>query len=162
MIFVTVGTHDQEFTRLIRKIDEIAPKIKEKIIIQRGHTKYLPKNCKSFEFAPSLEPYYKQARLVIAQGASSAWEFVYKYNKPLIVVPRQFKYNEHINDHQVEFSEVFEKKTGVKAIYNINDLTPNFLKNYHKIGKINKENLINLQNYMKSIITNMENHEKSS
>ena len=40
MIFVTVGTHPDQFDRLIRKIDTIAPKIKEKIVIQRGFTKY--------------------------------------------------------------------------------------------------------------------------
>lgn len=159
MIFVTLGTHNQQFTRLVKKMDEIAPQIKEKIIIQIGYTTYIPKNCESFKWAPSLEPYYKKARLVITHGASSAWEFVYKYKKPLIVVPRQYKYNEHINDHQVEFAQSFEKKTGVKAIYNINDLTPEFLKNYKKIGKINKENLRKLQNYMKEIIIKIEKQE---
>ena len=156
MIFVTVGTHNQEFTRLVKRIDEIAPKIKEKIIIQRGFTKYVPKNCESFEWAPSLEPYYKKARIVISHAASSAWEFVYKYRKPLIVVPRQYKFNEHMNNHQVEFAESFEKKTEVKAIYNINDLTPELLKSYNKVGTINKENLIRLQNYMKKVIIELE------
>ncbi|MDI6655433.1 MAG: beta-1,4-galactosyltransferase, partial [Candidatus Hydrothermarchaeota archaeon] len=44
MIFVTVGTHNQSFERLVKKADEIAGKIGEKVVIQTGHTKYKPKN----------------------------------------------------------------------------------------------------------------------
>ena len=156
MIFVTVGTHDQQFTRLIKKLDEIAPQIKEKIIIQRGFTKYIPKNCESFEWASGFDDYYKKARLVISHGGSTVWEFVYKYKKPLIVVPRQNKFDEHFNEHQVEFAQSFEKKTGVKAIYNIKDLTPKLLKMYKKVGKINPDNLKNLQIYLKKIILDLE------
>ena len=157
MIFVTLGNHNQEFTRLVRRIDEIAPKIKEKIIIQRGYTKYTPKNCESFEFAPSLKPFYEKARIVIGHAASSAWEFLYDYEKPLIVVPRKKKYNEHINDHQVEFAQVLEKKTGVKAIYNIKELTPELLEKYKKIGKIDDSNLKKLQIFLKKKIQEIEN-----
>lgn len=147
MIFVTVGTHPEQFDRLIRRIDAIAPKIKEKIIIQRGFTKYVPKNCESFDFAQSLDKYYKEARLVIAQAATSLIEIMLKYKKPVITIPRQKRFKEHINDHQVEFALFIQERTGVKAILNIEELTSELLKNYKKIGKINKDNLIKLQNY---------------
>lgn len=156
MIFVTIGTHDQQFTRLVRRLDEIAPLIKEKIIIQIGHTKYIPKNCDSFQWASSLDPYYKRARVVISHGGSSVWEFVYQYKKPLIIVPRQKKFDEHINDHQVEFAESFERKTGIKAIYNILELTPELLKKYKTIGSIDKHNLKRLQDFLKRVIINIQ------
>ena len=152
MIFITVGTHDQQFTRLIRWIDKIAPEINEEIIIQTGFTDYIPKNCKSFKWAPSLDPYYKKARVVISHGGSSVWEFVYKHNKPLIVVPRQSKYNEHINEHQVEFAVSFEEKTGIKSILNVSDLTPKFLKSYKHLGKIDDKNLKSLQSFLRKRI----------
>ncbi len=154
MIFVTIGNHNQDFTRLLKKIDEIAPEIKEEIIIQKGLTKYTPKNCKSFDFAPELDSYYKKARLVISHGGSSPWEFLYNYKKPLIIVPRQFKFKEHINDHQVEFSQHLSKKTGVKVILNINELTPELINNYNKIVRINPKNLKNIQNYFKNLFNN--------
>src|SRR3989344_2947516 len=97
MIFVTVGTHTDQFDRLIKRIDEIAPKIKEKIIIQRGFTKYVPKNVEFFEFTDDMDHYYKNARIVIAQSATSLIEFILNYGKPVITVPRESKYNEHIN-----------------------------------------------------------------
>lgn len=146
MIFVTIGTHPGQFDRLLRRIDEIAPKIKEKIIIQRGFTKYIPKNTESFTFADDLDPYFNEARLVIVHGATSLTEFVLKYKKPIITVPRQKRYGEHINDHQVEFAEALTKNTGILSIINISDLTPELLKNYKKVPKINKENLSTLRN----------------
>jgi UDP-N-acetylglucosamine transferase subunit ALG13 len=52
MIFVTVGNHFQEFERLLRKVDEIAPRIPHEIVIQKGYSKYVPRNTKYFDFVP--------------------------------------------------------------------------------------------------------------
>ena len=152
MIFVTIGTHPDQFDRLIRRIDEIAPKIKEKIIIQRGFTKYIPKNVESFTFADNLEPYFKEARLVISHSATSLLEFVLKNKKPIITVPRQKKFKEHINDHQVEFALFLKEKYGVEAILDINKITPELLKNYNHIMKVKKDNLIKLQSYFREVL----------
>jgi len=149
MIFVTIGTHPGQFDRLIRRIDEIAPQIKEKIIIQRGFTKYIPKNVESFEFADSLEPYFKKARLVISHSATSLLEFVLFNKKPLITVPRQKRFDEHLNDHQVEFALFLQERTGIKAILNINDITPTLLNSYNKVAVIKKDNMHKLQKYFK-------------
>lgn len=145
MIFVTIGTHPDQFDRLIRRIDEIAPKVKEEIIVQRGFTKYTPKNVKYFDFTDNINEYYKKARVVIAQSATSLIEFILKYGKPVITVPREAKYKEHINDHQVEFAEYFAKKANVLMIRNMKDLTPELLNKYNKKPKINLNGLYNLQ-----------------
>lgn len=160
MIFVTIGTHPGQFTRLIKKIDSIAPKIKEKIIIQRGFTKYKPKNAESFEFADSLDPYFKKARLVVCHSATSVMEFTLNNKKPLITVPRQKKFGEHINDHQVEFAEALNQKTGILAIYDINDLTPELLTNHNTLPKIKKDNLKNLQNYFINVFKALSNEKQ--
>lgn len=162
MIFVTIGTHPDSFERLVRKMDSIAPQIKEKIIIQRGFTKYTPKNCDYIDFADSLEPYFNKARLVIAHGAISLVEFAMKHKKSLIIVPRQKSFKEHINDHQVEFALFFSEKTGIKAIINIDDLTPDFLKKYNKIAIIKRDNLIKLQSYFKELFKNLEEQNKQN
>ena len=146
MIFVTIGTHPDQFDRLIRRIDEIAVFVKEEIIIQRGFTKYTPKNCKYFDFTDKIDDYYKKARIVIAQSATSLIEFILKYGKPVITVPREAKYKEHINDHQVEFAEYFAKKANVLMIRNMNDLTPELLNSYDKKPKIDLSGLKKLQN----------------
>ena len=157
MIFVTIGTHPGQFDRLIRRIDEIAPQIKEKIIVQRGFTKYIPKNVESFTFVPSLEPYYKKARLVISHSATSLLEFVLFNKKPLITVPRQKRFDEHLNDHQVEFALFLQERTGIKAILNINDITPKLLNSYNKVAVIKKDNMHKLQNYFKKTFDDIAN-----
>lgn len=47
MIFVTVGTHEQPFNRLIQKVDELKRDgvIKDDVIIQTGFSTYKPKYC---------------------------------------------------------------------------------------------------------------------
>lgn len=159
MIFVTVGTHYKEFPRLIKRLDEIAPLLKEEIVIQRGYTRYKPKNCKSFDFSSTLEPYYKKARLVIMHGGSTVWEFMYKYTKPIIVVPRQACFNEHVNDHQVEFAEAMEKKMDILTIYDIKTLTPQLLEKYNRKITINKNNLRHLQTFLRGIVLQEKSKE---
>ena len=52
-----------------------------------------------------------------------------------IVVPRQFKFNEHVNDHQVEFSKaVAERQGNIIVVEDINELG-NTILNYDDIIK---------------------------
>ena len=60
MIFVTVGTHEQQFDRLIKCVDKLKEDgtIKEDVIIQTGFSTYEPKYCtwkKLFPYNEMLE-----------------------------------------------------------------------------------------------------------
>ena len=46
MIFVTVGTHEQPFTRLVEYMDKWAETHDEEVVIQSGFSTYEPKHCK--------------------------------------------------------------------------------------------------------------------
>ena len=52
MIFVTVGTHEQPFDRLVKYIDELVKvgEIKEEVVIQAGYSTYEPVHCKWRKF----------------------------------------------------------------------------------------------------------------
>lgn len=54
MIFVTVGTHEQPFNRLIQKVDELKEEgvITENVIIQTGFSTYEPKYCQWSKLIP--------------------------------------------------------------------------------------------------------------
>lgn len=52
MIFVTVGTHEQPFNRLVAFMDKWAEVHDEKVIIQTGFSTYNPINCVWDKFYP--------------------------------------------------------------------------------------------------------------
>lgn len=68
MIFVTVGTG--EFDELIKKVDELVGegKIKDKVILKIGEGGYTPKYCIYFRYAETLDPYIREAELIIGHG----------------------------------------------------------------------------------------------
>jgi UDP-N-acetylglucosamine transferase subunit ALG13 len=57
MIFVTIGSAVKgiEFTRLIKKMDDIAGKIDEEVVMQIGTVPYEPQNAKYFRYASYQE-----------------------------------------------------------------------------------------------------------
>ena len=123
MIFVTVGTA-RDFSRLIKKVDEIAGKIKEEIIVQKGFTKYNPRNCKYFEFVSRGEflGYIKKTDIVITHAGAGTIIECLKNKKPTITVPRRKKYNEHRNDHQMDVAKELEREGKVLVCYDVKNL----------------------------------------
>lgn len=51
-----------------------------------------------------MQKYNKEARIIITHGGPASFIDVLSLGKTPIVVPRQAKYNEHVNDHQLEFA----------------------------------------------------------
>ncbi|MDV7757570.1 glycosyltransferase [Liquorilactobacillus mali] len=127
MIFVTVGTHEQPFDRLIWELDRLKRKniIKEKVIAQIGYCTYIPQEIeyqKFFEYDKMLSN-IKNARIVITHGAPASFIMPLRVNKIPIVVPRRKKFNEHINNHQVEFSlKVYQKYKNIILVEKIDEL----------------------------------------
>ena len=114
MIFVTVGTHEQPFDRLVRKIDELVENnvIQEEVVIQTGYSTYEPSRCVWQKFFPFDEMWEKvhDARIVITHGGPSSFIMPLQEGKVPIVVPRRSAFNEHVNDHQVAFCHAVEER----------------------------------------------------
>lgn len=72
MIFVTVGTHEQPFNRLLKKIDELKKDgiIHEDVIMQTGFSTYEPKYCEWSKLIPyqQMIKNVEDARIVITHG----------------------------------------------------------------------------------------------
>jgi len=112
MIFVTVGTHEQPFTRLVEYMDKWAADHDEEVVIQSGVTSYEPKNCRwqKFYSQVQMDEFNKDARIVITHGGPRCFMEVLHLGKTPIVVPRQPKLNEHVDDHQVKIDRVFKEQ----------------------------------------------------
>lgn len=137
MIFVTVGTHEQPFNRLVQEIDNLKRDgvITEDVIMQTGYSTYEPKYCQWDKLIP-----YKQmiknvedARIVITHGGPASFIMPLQIGKTPIVVPRQKKFDEHVNDHQVEFARnVAERMGNIISVENITQLGK-IITNYDQI-----------------------------
>ena len=77
MIFVTVGTHEQPFNRLIEYIDNIKHDgtIREDVFIQTGYSTYEPVYCGWKKLIPyeQMEENIKNARIVISHGGPASF-----------------------------------------------------------------------------------------
>lgn len=137
MIFVTVGTHEQPFNRLVKKIDELKKDkiIQEDIIIQTGFSTYEPQYCQWSKLIPyqQMVKNVEDARIVITHGGPASFVMPLQIGKIPIVVPRQHKYNEHVNDHQVEFARNVAERMGTIILVEDIDKIGNIIRNYDKI-----------------------------
>lgn len=151
MIFVTVGTHEQGMDRLLIEIDKLIEnkKITEKVFAQIGYCTYTPKNYKYKKMIgyDEMDSYIKKSRIIITHGGPGSIFHPIQYSKIPIVVPRNPRFNEHVDDHQILFAKRLESQNKIIAVYDICDLG-NILNNYEKLAsEINikhteKENFI--------------------
>ena len=116
MIFVTVGTHEQPFNRLVQKVDELKRNgvIQEEVIMQTGFSTYEPKYCRWSKLIPyqQMIKNVEDARIVITHGGPASFIMPLQIGKIPIVVPRQKQFQEHVNNHQVEFARNVAERMG--------------------------------------------------
>lgn len=137
MIFVTVGTHEQPFNRLVQAVDELKRDgiITEEVVIQTGFSTYEPQYCQWSKLIPyqQMVKNVEEARIVITHGGPASFIMPLQIGKTPIVVPRQHKFDEHVNDHQVEFARnVAERMGTIIPVEDIGELGE-VLKDYDKI-----------------------------
>ena len=107
-LFVTVGTDYHRFDRLIWWLDEWlagAPEVGH-TIVQRG-TSAESENAESLEYLQraQLIDEFRSASVVVCHGGPATIMECRKNGSVPIVVPREERYDEHVNDHQVDFCE---------------------------------------------------------
>ena len=111
MILVSLGTQDKSFTRLLDAIEEQIKKgkIKDKVIVQSGTTKYASSNMEIFDLIATddFNKLIKECDLIITHGGVGTILEGLKLGKKIIAAPRLSKYKEHTNDHQKEIIKEF-------------------------------------------------------
>lgn len=127
MIFVTVGTHEQPFNRLIEEVDRLVETgvITDEVFIQTGYSTYEPKFCKwsSLISFDKMNELMQTSDIIITHGGPATFMSAIANGKKPIVVPRQEKYDEHVNDHQVDFSkQVKERYNSIEVVEEISEL----------------------------------------
>ena len=133
MILVITGTQNFQFSRLIEQIDLInmSKKLPYEVFAQIGTSTYIPKSFNYIKFVTRthLIDLINKAKIIISHGGSASIITALKLNKKIISVPRLKKYNEHVDDHQLELLVKLKQKGLIELIINENDI-------YDAINKI--------------------------
>lgn len=159
MIFVTLGTQDKSFVRLLEELERLkkANKIEQDIIVQSGYTKFNSKYMTIFDFLSmeDFDAYIKKSDILITHGGVGSILTGIKNDKKIIAIPRLKKYKEHTNDHQLQIIKKFNSKKYVIGINEVDEVE-NALK---KINGFKPKKFIFDNSKMKKIITEyIDNH----
>lgn len=132
MILVTVGSQKFQFNRLLEEIDKLIERgtITEEVFAQIGVSDYIPKHYTYADFLEQdkiLEK-IKKARLIITHAGTGIIISCLKEEKKVIAIPRLAEFGEHVDDHQIQLIQEFEKMNLIEPVYNINELE-NAIKN---------------------------------
>lgn len=163
MIFVTVGTHEQPFNRLIECVDDLKKNgiIDEDVVMQTGYSTHEPRYCqwkKLFSYQEMLK-LVDEARIVITHGGPSSFILPLQIGKTPIVIPRKHEFNEHVNDHQLSFSKAVAERMGTiivvdkieklsETITNYDEIVGNMKKGLKSNNKLFNEELTKIVNKM--------------
>lgn len=126
MVLVLLGTQNNSFHRLLEEIDKLIQSnvIKDDVIVQAGHTKYISDNMKIMNFIErdEFEKLQEKADLIISHGGvGSILQSIIK-EKKVIAIPRLHEYKEHVNNHQKDIVELFNEKGYIIGIKGIEEL----------------------------------------
>ncbi len=114
MILVLLGTQNYSFKRLLEKIQEMIDKkvINDKVVVQAGRTKFESKDMEILGMVSDrkFKKLIKEADLIITHGGVGSIVTSLKMNKKVIAVPRLSGFDEHINDHQIQIVDTFNKQ----------------------------------------------------
>lgn len=126
MIFVTLGSQKFQFNRLLIQIDKLIEenKITEEVFAQTGYSDYIPKNYqyKNFLDRDEFKDIMSKADKVITHGGTGAIIGAVKKQKKVIAVARLKKFGEHVDDHQLQIINEFEKLGFIKAVSDLGNL----------------------------------------
>lgn len=126
MTFVTLGTQDFPFNRLLELVDRLVEEgvLRDEVFAQVGYSTYAPKNYSCVDFLNPAEYSRRiaQADLIIAHAGVGTIMSCLSSRRKLIVVPRSKVHGEHVDDHQFEIAEEFARKGYLLAADNYDAL----------------------------------------
>jgi len=149
MIFAITGTQKFEFNRLLKAMDELLAnkKITDKVFVQTGCSTYIPQN---YEYSGYLsmsefDKHINEASLVVCHSGAGTINTALKAGKIVIAVPRFQKFNEHVDDHQLEIANKYGEANLLEVCYDIEKL-------YEHIEIAKHKNFAKLENNQNKIV----------
>jgi UDP-N-acetylglucosamine transferase subunit ALG13 len=108
VIFVTVGTNEARFDRLLHAIAQLP--IGEELVVQHGHTAPIDSpHVVQVDFLPfeQIVGNIRRARVVVCHAGVGSIMVALANGKSPIVVPRRKSFDEAVDDHQLQVARRF-------------------------------------------------------
>lgn len=125
MILVTVGTEQYTFDRLMNWISLLLKNqlIQEEVVVQYGACQTIPGNVTAHKTVQSnlFAQLVQDARLVISHCGEGTLLMLEEVGTPYVLVPRSVRFQEHVDDHQVELA-IALSSIGVKIAWSPGEL----------------------------------------
>lgn len=121
MIFVTVGTHQDPFERLLSGLSGLDP---ETLVVQYGSAAPPPGIARAEAYMPfdrMLECFREAEKVITHAGVGSILCATREGHTPL-VVPRRPDLGEHVDEHQAELTRALAATGAVKAVWETAEL----------------------------------------
>lgn len=109
--FVSVGNATHSFDRLLDAVAALAHTLPQPVVVQHGATRFDSACCIAHDFVdmPTFEKLASEAELLILHAGAGSVIHAIKAGKVPVVMPRLAAFNEHVNDHQLEFAQELER-----------------------------------------------------
>lgn len=117
MIFVTVGTHQDPFTRMLAAV-EAMPNVAE-VVVQCGPGKAPAgvARAEAFMSFAEMEENFANAAVVITHAGVGSILCARRAGHLPVVVPRYHELGEHVDDHQVELTRALAERGEVEPVW---------------------------------------------
>lgn len=119
-LLVTVGSLPYAFDRLVASVDRWAAEHPDWTVNQQvGYSTVMPEHAReAFPFCPfrHFQALFDEADVVVSHGSAGPILGARRRGLPLVLVPRQERFGECYNDHQVETCEAIRGESTMREI----------------------------------------------
>jgi UDP-N-acetylglucosamine transferase subunit ALG13 len=121
VIFVTLGTHHDPFPRLIEGLRTLDG---DELVVQHGHSPAPLDAARATRFMPFEEmlEQIRAADAVVTHAGVGTILTCLRLGRTPLVVPRQRRLGEHVDDHQVELTRALADERKVVPVWDMADL----------------------------------------
>lgn len=108
MIFITAGTEQYPFNRLMTWIDFMQQQglLQQDVVVQYGNSTVMPEGARVYKFVKEerFRQFIEEASIVVAHCGEGTVLLLDALEKPYILVPRTHCLDEHVDNHQIEMA----------------------------------------------------------
>lgn len=159
MIFVTVGTEQYPFDRLLLILENAVRdrELTGEIFAQIGNSKFIPSLYKYERFIDFeiMADVIRKADIVVSHAGEGTTLLCLMLGKTPILFPRMASFREHVDNHQLELARKLSENKKVLAAYTKEDLLGK-IKGYRNLSTalesgVSNKSASQLINYLKQI-----------